>query len=612
MTIRPLNVGAAANDGTGMSLRQGGILINENFAELDETTVKKSGDQVVDGVKDFSKSPLVPNLAVGTNTQQAANMAALLAGMAAFGVGGTVSIPDANTLVGGGLYSLNAGGTGGPALLGNIGWHIIHIPGGVNAGSQIATPATSVSTNRHRIFHRQRWGGVWGEWREFADTDSPTLIGAPTSTTPVATDSSTRIQTTAGSLAQMQQYGLGGALAPAIANLDAQAEGGMFRIGTSAIGHPLPGAAATIVHIPETTNGRQTQLAITTHATNTVLRNRFFWRSAYAAGQWDGWQEGASLAGALAQMQQYGIGGTPPTVSDLNSLGGGPTMAFRAVAAATNNPGNGTNDGGTGMYFAYSAVAGLMFFQAAGTNRMFTRAYLASTWGPWDTKVGVNNPAFTGTLSIGNASNFPGVHLQVGSGRGAGLATLNGTTQRTINLENNFNSTATSTGTGFRESSSFGNNVDVFTCSQHLPFVVEAAICTTGATVGNQSCFIAVNQNDVNINASKVFDGRNNVLSGKERWNAYMVGTAPNYFRGDVRIGTLIQDGTSLLTVAGAGSFSGPVKPGSYTVATLPPASGFSGYLTVVTNASNAPAGPKVCYSNGTNWTLINTTTQVA
>ena len=57
------------------------------------------------------------------------------------------------------------------------------------------------------------------------------------------------------------------------------------------------------------------------------------------------------------------------------------------------------------------------------------------------------------------------------------------------------------------------------------------------------------------------------------------------------------------------GTFSGPVKPGQYTLATLPSASAFSGYEICVTDATG---GPKLCRSNGSVWQIINTTTTVS
>jgi hypothetical protein len=56
-------------------------------------------------------------------------------------------------------------------------------------------------------------------------------------------------------------------------------------------------------------------------------------------------------------------------------------------------------------------------------------------------------------------------------------------------------------------------------------------------------------------------------------------------------------------------SASGPVKPGQYTLTTLPSASLYSGYEIDVTNATG---GSKRCRSNGTVWQILNTTTTVS
>lgn len=56
-------------------------------------------------------------------------------------------------------------------------------------------------------------------------------------------------------------------------------------------------------------------------------------------------------------------------------------------------------------------------------------------------------------------------------------------------------------------------------------------------------------------------------------------------------------------------NFTGPVKPGQYTLATLPSASTFNGYEIDVTDATG---GSKRCRSNGTVWQILNTTTTVS
>lgn len=57
------------------------------------------------------------------------------------------------------------------------------------------------------------------------------------------------------------------------------------------------------------------------------------------------------------------------------------------------------------------------------------------------------------------------------------------------------------------------------------------------------------------------------------------------------------------------GTFSGPVRIGKYTLATLPSAATFNGFLIDVTDATG---GPKTCRSNGTLWQILNTTTTVS
>jgi hypothetical protein len=53
----------------------------------------------------------------------------------------------------------------------------------------------------------------------------------------------------------------------------------------------------------------------------------------------------------------------------------------------------------------------------------------------------------------------------------------------------------------------------------------------------------------------------------------------------------------------------GPMRLGPYTLTTLPSAAAWPNYLIIVTNATG---GSKVCWSNGTNWCLLNTTTIVS
>lgn len=74
-------------------------------------------------------------------------------------------------------------------------------------------------------------------------------------------------------------------------------------------------------------------------------------------------------------------------------------------------------------------------------------------------------------------------------------------------------------------------------------------------------------------------------------------------------IGTTVDDGVNSLQVSGPAKVNGPFTPGLYTLSTLPTASSYTNAVIMVTNATG---GPKLCYSNGTSWLLINTSTVVS
>lgn len=78
---------------------------------------------------------------------------------------------------------------------------------------------------------------------------------------------------------------------------------------------------------------------------------------------------------------------------------------------------------------------------------------------------------------------------------------------------------------------------------------------------------------------------------------------------GNLMIGTLTSNELDKLQVIGSVSSTGPKKHGQYTLTTLPSASAYSGYHIDVTNATG---GPKLCRSDGTNWKIVNTNTNVS
>jgi hypothetical protein len=90
--------------------------------------------------------------------------------------------------------------------------------------------------------------------------------------------------------------------------------------------------------------------------------------------------------------------------------------------------------------------------------------------------------------------------------------------------------------------------------------------------------------------------------AGLRRWS---VGSDGNLLPGLASVYDLGSSATPIRSLYAGG----PVKIGSYTLATLPSASGYSGCIIDVTNASG---GPKTCRSNGTVWQILNTLTTVS
>ncbi|WP_206759198.1 hypothetical protein, partial [Pseudomonas syringae] len=63
------------------------------------------------------------------------------------------------------------------------------------------------------------------------------------------------------------------------------------------------------------------------------------------------------------------------------------------------------------------------------------------------------------------------------------------------------------------------------------------------------------------------------------------------------------------LNLSGGLTSTAPIRPGVFTLSSLPSASSNQYAQIVVTNATG---GAKFCWSNGTNWCLLNTSTVVS
>ena len=217
MAKQTVNLGTIPNSGLdGDDARTAFTKVNENFGEL-YTAMGGAGGTVSPKLTAVANSVWAANqllMASGANTlamlatgttgraligaaNAAAGRTALALGTAStsnvtasvtdntvgnilkvgdFGLGAnsSVALVDANTPTGSGFYLLattSAGGLNGPPQIGTVGWFILHQNHGTGA-MQIASPATGVAANKARLFHRQQFGGVWSDWKEFSDPDS--------------------------------------------------------------------------------------------------------------------------------------------------------------------------------------------------------------------------------------------------------------------------------------------------------------------------------------------------------------------------------------------------------------------------------------------------------
>ncbi|WP_152606233.1 hypothetical protein [Pseudomonas plecoglossicida] len=88
--------------------------------------------------------------------------------------------------------------------------------------------------------------------------------------------------------------------------------------------------------------------------------------------------------------------------------------------------------------------------------------------------------------------------------------------------------------------------------------------------------------------------------------NLIVTGNVAPSGNGTRSLGTQSNQWSSVSAVSA--SFSGPIRPGQYTLSTLPSPAAWSGYEIDVIDASG---GSKRCRSNGLNWHILNTTTVV-
>ncbi|MFJ2379919.1 pyocin knob domain-containing protein [Pseudomonas protegens] len=198
MTIRLIDVGEEANDETGDTLRDGGIIINENFAELDTRTAAaqtKAEQGVADAAAAKAKADAaVPSAALGVSVAQLVSgkvpvpqlpefvepvagkglssndftttektKLSTLVNPASYGVGGPAPfIDNIYQIKDGGITYWNQSTTGRPPS--GVQGNLISMTGGQN-GSASTFIATSL--NEEKVFFSRVNGETRSPWKQF-------------------------------------------------------------------------------------------------------------------------------------------------------------------------------------------------------------------------------------------------------------------------------------------------------------------------------------------------------------------------------------------------------------------------------------------------------------
>ncbi|WP_459749856.1 tail fiber protein [Pseudomonas sp. 3A(2025)] len=196
----------------------------------------------------LSGTPTAPTAAVGTDSSQLATMAALLQGMAAFGVGAQVAplISDLDTLAKGGLYRANSDAANLPFPSSSA---VLHLTYSNAAAVQIV--GVFSSTANARLFWRGSSSSVWSSWREVGKLDSPALTGTPTAPTADVGTNTSQLATTAHVRATLASIGLGATgEVTVLANLDATTtESGFYKSNSTATTGTFPVGVSSFAHI---------------------------------------------------------------------------------------------------------------------------------------------------------------------------------------------------------------------------------------------------------------------------------------------------------------------------------------------------------------------------
>lgn len=324
---------------------------------------------------DLMGTPKAPTAPVGTNTTQLATMAALLQGMAAFGLG-SASVPtitDFNAPSNTGFFKALGTAANSPyaVAVGTI--LLLNIQYSATGCLQIAGVATQTQANMKLYWRGQSF--TYTEWREVSATDSPVFTGNPTAPTPAVGDNDSSIATTAFVNNLLASFGIGYKSAN-VGNLDALKGTCFFGSNHLSAGAPDLGGAYDAIGWQVEASGQRTQFLVGTGAQLKVRTDD----SADYSG-FEPWSELATTAALPQALAAVGLGThQAPLCADVNAQA---TSGFFYLntGVSANMP---YENNGFLLQFPWNGTsAALQFYVAASVDKLMYRAKSSGNWRAW-------------------------------------------------------------------------------------------------------------------------------------------------------------------------------------------------------------------------------------
>jgi hypothetical protein len=195
-----------------------------------------------------------------------------------------------------------------------------------------------------------------------------------------------RYDTTVGSVLKVGDFGLGQTTAAPVADANTVVASGFYTINNATLNIPAgSGAGGTMVHTTWDVNTNQ----------QIVLQNNRMWQRQGGAGVWTAWVESwtssnlvkttsisDSTAGRMLKVGDFGIGAQGVLVGDINALSNTGTGFYKLGSPYTGSPL--ASQPCTVIHQAYdNERTQIAIPEGNGSQRMFFRKYTAGAWTSW-------------------------------------------------------------------------------------------------------------------------------------------------------------------------------------------------------------------------------------